>query len=434
MSNVIQLHPDPPKISPFLRVGHAEHRKCEDLLMAGKLPVSRFVFEAANVMRHSSLLQSIQLRGCESVLDPSVAELSAIGRCAGAVSRLPWAAEERPLNPDDFRVGRNVKIGSQIARFALENRFDTVLSPAHLIEEDVDWLGIDFDSCKILRDELDRLGGENVVVDYQLIVPYSKLNNERYLDFLIERLQPLPFEYLWVRIAGFGMDANPTAIGNVVKALMKLQRLKRPIICDYLSGLTSLAICSFGAASGFAHGLESKERFHPGYWKKPSSGSGFLGREKTLYFDVLDRRLKLSDARKLLSQPGARNVLACRRQDCCKSTDVMLLRPEAHGIVQKTNAVAYLSQIPPEMRADRFVTDYFSKLRDKAMKAVLLRKVDENFKSVFEKSAIRIDRTSDMLEKVLDEVSPLPLVPTPFAREAIQRSREDANSVERPKS
>ena len=42
---------------------------------------------------------------------------------------------------------------------------------------------------------------------------------------------------------------------------MNFIALGRPIIADQVGGLASLAICAFGASSGFAHGITGKNDF-----------------------------------------------------------------------------------------------------------------------------------------------------------------------------
>ena len=90
--NVVYLQ-KPREIAQFMRVGFLEHRRCEHLLSAGKLPMRRFVIEAANFERQGSLVRSLKDEGAEIVLDTNAAELSTRGRFGSSVSAAPWAVE-----------------------------------------------------------------------------------------------------------------------------------------------------------------------------------------------------------------------------------------------------------------------------------------------------------------------------------------------------
>jgi hypothetical protein len=57
-----------------------------------------------------------------------------------------------------------------IAKFALQYGANVVLAPTHVVETADDrWRSIDLSFCEVLRRELDRLGGQAIAIDYQLI-------------------------------------------------------------------------------------------------------------------------------------------------------------------------------------------------------------------------------------------------------------------------
>ena len=56
MANVVYLHGQPQPIAQFLRVGSSGHRRLEQLLAAGQLPVRRFVMEAGAFGRQNDLV------------------------------------------------------------------------------------------------------------------------------------------------------------------------------------------------------------------------------------------------------------------------------------------------------------------------------------------------------------------------------------------
>src|SRR3954471_21901204 len=105
MPNVVYLHNEPHPIAQFLRIGTSSHRLLEQLFLAGRLPMRRFVVEAGTFPRQTDLISSLLLRsGIELVLDTNVAELSAVGRFQGAASDAPWAIPDETLKPIHFRA------------------------------------------------------------------------------------------------------------------------------------------------------------------------------------------------------------------------------------------------------------------------------------------------------------------------------------------
>jgi hypothetical protein len=127
VATVHHLHPPPP-LAGFLRVGHTGQKKLEALHAAGRFPYRRVVFDAAHLAQQLGLLDRLRGSGCEIVLDPNFAEMATEGRFRSAVSRLPWANQERPWRLDDFGPGRNANLASLIAEFAVQHRANVVFS------------------------------------------------------------------------------------------------------------------------------------------------------------------------------------------------------------------------------------------------------------------------------------------------------------------
>ncbi|HEV3095709.1 MAG TPA: hypothetical protein VG104_01070, partial [Candidatus Dormibacteraeota bacterium] len=94
MADVVYLHGQPKPVAHFLRVGPSGHRRLEQSLAAGQLPMQRFIVEAGAFGRQSDLIYALRQSGYELVLDTNVAELSVIGKYQGVAKGAPWA------NPD----------------------------------------------------------------------------------------------------------------------------------------------------------------------------------------------------------------------------------------------------------------------------------------------------------------------------------------------
>ena len=418
-NNIHYLHGRPREIANFTRVGFSEHRQVEHLLSAGVMPASRFVIEAANFKRQTSLIRTLRDEKAEIILDSNVAELSAKGRFGGAMRFAPWAAEKRPLDKDDFIPGTNRSVIEPISRFAIENGIGTVMSPTHYLGDgEYQWFKVDQASCEALRQDLDRRGGEHIAIDYPLIVTYAQLRDPETRKILIDGLRDLPFDFLWLRVSGFGADATAAGVERYMQALFEFHALGKPIITDQVGGLASLAISAFGAASGFAHAITGKERFTASGWIKPKAKKGQGSGGKTVYVHGLDRRMKVGDARKLFEDARtSREIFGCPDKSCCGDIEKMLNNPEAHFIRQRNRQVNELSNTPETLRSETFVTSHVEQARRRADRAMKLKKADDDSKKMILKSQKRLVRLEEMLVNFQEQLGPVE-----YAAEASKRA------------
>ena len=174
------LRPQTPPIAGYLRIGHTGHRKLAELHASGRLPYRRFVFDAAHLNEQRELAKTLKSSGCEIVLDPNFAEMATRGRFgSSAIQSLPWSNLDRPWEPTDFSQRRNHDTAVSIAEFAVDARVSAVLAPSHLVETHNDpWRSTDLRLCEELRRELDRRGGSDIGIDYQLITTMAQLKDE----------------------------------------------------------------------------------------------------------------------------------------------------------------------------------------------------------------------------------------------------------------
>lgn len=413
--NVVYLHGRSREIAQYMRVGFHENRRCEHLLSANKLDVKRFVIEAANFKRQADLVQMLRDGGKEIVLDTNAAELSVVGRFFGSAKDAPWAADDRPLEHDVFTPGTNRSVIDPIARFAIEKKVSAVMAPTHYLGDgQAGWFSIDVEACIALRDALDRLGGTHISIDFPLILTYAQARDPVFRQRIINGLRDVPFDYLWLRVSGFGADATGSGVERYIQSLFAFHALGRPVIADQVGGLASLAVCAFGASSGFAHGAEGKERFSATGWVNPKDRKSGGGGGKTIYIPGLDRRLKVADARRLFDDVRtARVIFGCPDRTCCGDIDKMLNNPEAHFLVQKGRQVQDLSDTPESLRTDRFLTEHLEQSRRAAYRATRLRKGDDAVKAKIAKASKRLDRMEEALVSLHERTGPVE-----FAEEA----------------
>jgi len=91
------LYGRPTPITHFLRIGHSGHRQLETLHEAGRLPTGPIVLDAGRYDMQRELAETLSAAGSRIVLDPSVAELSGVGRCEGSCRHLPTRSREMEL-------------------------------------------------------------------------------------------------------------------------------------------------------------------------------------------------------------------------------------------------------------------------------------------------------------------------------------------------
>jgi hypothetical protein len=113
------------------------------------------------------------------------------------------------LTPSHFAKDAADDVIGQIARFAVEHQMNTVLSPGHYLREGTksEWFKVDCEACTALRDALDREGGREIGIDYELLLPHVALDDVDERGQIVEKLKDLPFDNLWLRASGFGSDA-----------------------------------------------------------------------------------------------------------------------------------------------------------------------------------------------------------------------------------
>lgn len=379
------LHPHAAPLGGFLRVGYTGHRKLEALHAAGRFPFRRVVFDAAHIGEQIELLKALST-GCEILLDPNFAEMSMPGRFQSAVSKLPWANTERPWEPSDFARGRNLDIPKLIAEFAVKHRVNAVLSPSHFIEPTTaSWRAIDLRACEALRHELDRMGGSHIAIDYQLLTTNALLKDEHARTEMIDGLNTLPIDNVWLRTSGFGATATGAGTRHFIEAVRWFHQIPHPLVADGVGGLPGLAAAAFGAVGGICHGVGQKESFDVNDWKKASLRTGG-GATTRVYLPELDRYFTEDQLNSIFSAKGGKSRFGCNDTNCCHhGPEDMLENAHTHFIMQRTRQLDDLSSVPELRRAEHF----------------LLRHVDPGVRSARLGSRLKID--DEKVAKAIDE-------------------------------
>jgi hypothetical protein len=391
------LHPHAAPLSGFLRVGHTGHRKLEALHAAGRFPLSRVVFDAAHVDEQIELLKMLSTR-CEIVLDPNFAEMSMQGRFQSAVSKLPWANAERPWEPSDFARGRNLDIPKLIAEFAVKHGVNVVLAPSHFIEPiTASWRPIDLRACEALRHELDQMGGSQIAIDYQLLTTNALLKDEHARIEMIDGLNTLPIDNVWLRTSGFGATATGAGTRHFIEAVRWIHRIPQPLVADGVGGLPGLAAAAFGAVGGICHGVGQKESFDANDWKKPSARTGG-GTATRVYLPELDRYFTEDQLNAIFRAKGGKSRFGCNDTNCCHhGPEDMIENSHTHFIMQRTRQLDDLSNVPELRRAEHFLLRHVDPAVRSARLGSRLKIDDEKVAKVMDESKSRLIRLRDAL-------------------------------------
>jgi hypothetical protein len=338
-------------------------------------------------------------------LDTKAAELSAQAKFSGYARGAPWAAvgNGKPLGVGHFAPDAACDVIGQIARFAVENAVDAVLSPSHFLAKGskTDWFAFDCRACSALRRALDRLGGRHIAIDHQLVVPHVILDDVGERGTMVEALKDLDFDNLWLRASGFGSDAGPLSTRRYNNSLCALHNLGRPIVADYLGGLISLAAETFGAISGFAEGIGERERFNARDWHNapaPRDDDQPYGPTKRVMISGFGRSVTVGELMQLSEAKGGRRLVACGDRSCCPhGLDDMLKNPKRHTINQRLQQVREMEKVPDLNRAQHFLDGEMSRA-DRLARQIKELKVDERLRSRLSSYSRRMEKLRAALE------------------------------------
>jgi hypothetical protein len=356
-------HSTPPvqPVGHFLRLGESGYRKLANLKASGFLPAQHVVVDASKLHHQKELLADLRASGVEIVLDTKSAELGAPHKCSGHAKQAPWGAlaEGNPLGPSWYQPNHRSDLLGHIARFAVSDQVDAVLAPTHFLGDPsfAQWFSVDRRSCELLRRALDREGGASIAIDYPLILPHTFLNDHARREEFCAGLAGLPFENLWIRASGFGLDAAPLTTRRFIVAMTTLHGLGKPIVADYLGGIVGLAALAFGAVSGLANGVGERERFDARTWHKPPTKieSGRGGRRTRILIPTVHRSVTVPELEVLAGARGGRRLLACSDRCCPHGLPDMINDPRRHAVYQTDAQIVDLSAVPDLRREQHFL-------------------------------------------------------------------------------
>ncbi len=411
-------------IGHVIRTGELSYRQYEHLHAEGSLPARFVIVDASRARFQKECIRALRDGGADVILDTKAAELSEIGRFRGMAKGAPWAAieEDRPLMPEDFqrekfRYSAHVDLFHQIARMAVELGVGAVMAPTHFLRDGADdhWLPVDRSSVMRLRSALDRVGGEAIAIDYPMILPHTRLQDEKDRVRLIQGFDGLPFDNLVLRLSGFGSNAMPLSIKRTLLPIKTLHVLGHPILLDHVGGLVGLSAPAFGIVSGIAHGGGERDRFNARDRHRPSKereeGTSF-GRPIYVPLSGLNRAFRAKGLKAIASAIGGRRLVACPNRDCCpRGLESMLKNPRTHIARQQFTMIDRLGSVPDTRRIGRFLDIELRGAERAARDLARLNTGNDKRNEVLVEGRKRIDRMARMYETLAERErgTPLPM-------------------------
>lgn len=386
----VRSTPDP--LGLYLRPNHNDHKVLSELITAGDTAFCGAVLDPSHLKRQSELRDQILDRRIDLILDPKTQEAAAPGRFSENLGKLPWVGG-RCNTFHDFSGTQGRRRVTELAKFAIDEGFTQVMAPTHYLQSaDDPWLELDIDNAIKLRNLLDRHSQQRIPIIYSLAIPYKVFRNSEQRNKLINELQRAPIDSLWLKIGSMGSHATSTGIINYIKASEEFHTLGVPIVGDYIGGMAGLSLLSFGAVGGIAHGITFGERFDPSSWaKQPKKGS--FGQERRVYVAAIDMMLKPKQAEMLFeASVRAKSLFGCRDKHCCpRGIQDMVGNPARHFMVQRLKHVSELSQIPEQLRPQRFLERHLRPATDLAVSAERIDWKDDEMMRKTQKNRARLD-------------------------------------------
>lgn len=408
-------------IGHVIRTGELSYRQYEHLHAEGRLPAKHVIVDASKAQFQKEFIRALRDGGADVILDTKAAELSEVGRFQGMAKGAPWAAtdENRPLGLEDFQpsASANIDLFGRIARMAVELEVVAVMAPTHFLRDGADdsWLSIDGEGVTHLRSALDREGGSTIAIDYPLILPHTRLQDEVDRTKIVQALEGLPFDNLLLRLSGFGSNAMPLTVKRTLIAVETLHSLGYPIVLDHIGGLVGLSALAFGYVSGIAHGIGERDRFNARDWhklpKEREEGAPF-GRPVYVPLPGLDKAFRENDLRVIASATGGRRLVACPDRGCClRGLESMLQNPRAHIARQQFAMIDRLGSVPDTRRIDHFLNVDLRGAERAARDLARLNTSDEKLNRTLVEARKRIDRMARMYETLAERErgTPLPM-------------------------
>lgn len=415
----------PEPLGLYIRAGRNDHSVILNLLATGDTGCFGVVFDPTKAKVHQELKDQVLAHRLDAILDTKAMQLACPGGHTPALGALPWGEADRLQTYADFEglAGRRLIAG--IAEYAIENKYTEVLAPTHLLRSaDDPWLQIDIESTRLLREQLDRNGGAAVPLIYPLALTYRMLRTPEMRALVINALEGVRVDAIWLRVDGFGVHATATAVRSYIRGATDFHVLGRKIVADCVGGKAALALLAFGAVGGIAHGVTFFEEFNSSSLRSTKKGTPFSS-QRRIYVPAIDAMLTGKEAEMLIeASPQTKAAFGCRNTGCCaRGIKDMHANPGRHYLYQRMGEVAGLSQLPQLIRPQRYLDLHLRQASDKAVQAASLPFGDEAFTKKMQVNRKRLDSLRVALGSHIQQSPPESFALVPETRAVRERSR-----------
>lgn len=372
------VRPVPDPLGLYFRASRNDQAELLNLMAAGDASCFGVVFDPTLIKSQKELRDQILANRLDAILDPRTQPAAMPGGYTDALGKLPWGGNMMHT-PANFTGTLGRRRISALGDFVLQHGFTQVLAPTHLLRSVYDeWLDIDLENVRRLKNHLDRRNGGNIPIVYSLAITYAMLRDPVQRQALLEALRTIPISAIWLKVDGFGSNSTATAARAYLNAARDFHELGLPVIADHVGGLVGLSLLAFGAAGGIAHGVAQNERFSSSHLRRPR-GDGRFGIARRIYVPKLDLLLKPKEAKALLDASSrAKAMFGCRDTHCCpRGITDLIDNPGRHFLYQRIKEVGGLSQVPERLRPQRFLEEHLRPATDAALAAANLKWQDE---------------------------------------------------------
>lgn len=414
------VRPAPTPLALYLRPGRNDHVELLNLIASGDAACFGVVFDPCQLSRHKELKDQVLTHRLDAILDPKSQPSALPGGHTRALGGLPWGFADRPHQITDFQDTAGRRLIAALDYFVLEQGFTQVIAPTHVLGgADDPWLAVDAGSTRKLRNHLDRGNGASVPIIYSLAVSYAAFRDKQQRRALIESLKTVPMSALWLKIDGFGATSSAAAARTYIQATVEFHELGVPLVADHIGGSIGLAVMAFGAVGGIAHGITLGERFDASAWRKPPTGTGFTP-QRRIYVPAIDAMLKPAEADALINASSrAKSIFGCSDTACCqRGVKDMLEKPVRHFLYQRMKEIGGLSQVPEQIRPQRFLEAHLRPTTDKALAAANIDWDDNAMAKKMQSNRKRLDTLRVALGKHAEQNPPKSFAHLPQTRAA----------------
>lgn len=388
------------RLDLYVQPGPHRARVLAEELTNGLGGLTGIVFDLAHLPRQCALLVQARDRGIDCVLDTMSQRLAEPGGYSATLAKqLPWAPTrpERPEDLDDEELGQRA---FQIAKVARQNDFSAILTPTHVLRSIEDpWIRVDFEQCRKLRQQLDRIGHGSCRLYYSLSLPLADFRDHRKLEHVLQQIEGTPIDALWLQIRGFGRRATGVATESYAAAAERCRKLGLPLVAERVGGLVGASLMALGAVDGLACGVAERESLDIDPFPKKRGGrSG-----KRTYCELLDDYISLDEARFLLGMKGIKSRFGPSDTSICPNgIRDFTERPENYWLRLTSHRVGTLSSVAPSLRGREFHRRWLEPAQQNVVFLAGLSVQDERLRGSVEKKRIRLARWVQAVTALLD--------------------------------